>query len=302
MKHKPILISLTILLIASEAFAEELPNPGILPDHPFYPFKRLFESLRLWLTFDEEARARLHAFIAEQRLAELKAMIEKGKFEYVERLKDDYEKEMENLEGETNRIYGRAMTIGFGRNVALLTEHTCNVTYKHIKVLQNILERAPEQAREGLERAINASIKGHLKCIERIGGILDDTEKRIRKFNCTRDEDCVNLGLRCPEIFYRIGEGSFFRVGCFIPPNRTEGFCRCLPRERLNCNTDFDCRDLICPMILGMAPICWNNKCRCGPPWEFNITKRWGEGLEDIVLQNLRERGRFRTETIRIPY
>ncbi|MFH8119905.1 MAG: DUF5667 domain-containing protein, partial [Candidatus Aenigmatarchaeota archaeon] len=64
-------------IITISAFAEELPNPGILPDHPLYPFKNFLEKIRLWLTFDPEARVRFRAFLAEQRLAEINAMMQK---------------------------------------------------------------------------------------------------------------------------------------------------------------------------------------------------------------------------------
>jgi hypothetical protein len=161
---KKALVSIAVLaiLLVSSAIAEELPNPGILPDHPLYPVKTFLEKVRLWLTFDPEARARFHAFLAEQRLAELNATLAQGKYQHALRLREEYERELNESESETEKAFG------LGRNATALLEHVCDMTYKHIAVLERVLSRAPEAARPGLERAINASIHGHEKCLERV--------------------------------------------------------------------------------------------------------------------------------------
>jgi hypothetical protein len=141
---------------------EELPNPGILPDNPFYSFKRFGESIRLWLTFDPEAKVKLRIRLAEMRLAELNATIAKGQYRYAERLRQEYENEINKTEDEMNR------TKGLGRNVTALAEHVSNVTYKHVLILEGILEKVPEQAKLAIENAINASLKGHETAVIRL--------------------------------------------------------------------------------------------------------------------------------------
>jgi hypothetical protein len=288
-------ILVTVIFVHLVA-AEELPSPGILPDNPIYPVKTFLEKVRLWLTFDPEARARFHAFLAEQRLSELNETIRMGKLEYVEKLKGDYEKEMNETVSEMNR------TFGLGRNATALAEHVCNVTYKHVAVLERVLERAPEAAREGIERAVNASIKGYENCEERLEKILNETNESIKRFSCTSDVECLNLTIKCPAFL-----GN--RISCFIPENRTTGFCRCeveWKKVARNCTDDSECKELVCPMVLGNdTPVCLNGRCVCGAKWQLRNRTEWKErfgeeysnvteSIQEIVRQKVEERSEIR--------
>jgi len=266
---KVFLISiLAIALLSKLVVAEELPSPGLLPDNPFYPVKTFFEKVRLWLTFDSEARARFHAFLAEQRLSELNETIRIGKLEHVEKLKEDYESEVNETEIEMNR------TFNLGRNVTALAEHVCNVTYKHIIVLERVLEGAPEPARKGIEGAINASIKGHENCLNRLERVLNETNETAKRFSCASDAECVNLTIKCPA---SLG----YQITCFIPENRTIGFCRCQvewERRAMNCTDDSECKGIFCPMVVGNdTPVCLNNMCVCGAKWQLRNRTEWKE-------------------------
>jgi len=281
------LISILSLVSTCILAEEELARPTILPDHPLYPFKTFFERVRLWLTFDPEARARFHAYLAEQRLAELNEMVKRRRFEYVHRLREEYEREMDEVENETSK------TFGFGRNATALLEHVCNVTYKHIVVLERVLSEAPEAAREGLERAINASIKGHMRCLERVEEILNRTNESLGKRLCTSDEECTSLEW-CPKTLN-------FEVSCFIPPNKTVGICRCLPkwnRTWISCTDDSECVDLVCPrFLLNDTPICLNGRCVCGARWQLRNRTEWEKRYREEygnttfrILERIRER------------
>lgn len=72
--HKAILgVSTSSALPQIEAIAE---GPGlILPDSPFFFLDRLKQNVRLALSFSPEAKAKLHAEIAGERLAELRFML-----------------------------------------------------------------------------------------------------------------------------------------------------------------------------------------------------------------------------------
>src|SRR3989338_1138707 len=59
-----------------ETVEEEFNDPGMLPNHPFYGFKRFGESLSDVFTFDKIAKAKMHLERAKIRLAEAKALIE----------------------------------------------------------------------------------------------------------------------------------------------------------------------------------------------------------------------------------
>jgi len=272
MKGGLIISILAILLSINLVLAQELPSPGLLLDSPFYSVKTFLEKVRLWLTLDPEARAIFHAFLAEQRLSELNATIAKGEFQYVQGLREDYENEVNETEVEMNR------TLGLGRNVTALAEHICNMTYKHVSILQKNLEKAPEAARQGLENAINASIKGYENCLERLEDALNETGEIAKKFKCTNDVQCVNLTVKCPAT---LG----YQISCFIPENKTLGFCKCQTtwnKTALNCTDDSECKELICPMVLeNDTSVCLNGRCACGAKWQLINRTEWRERFKE---------------------
>ena len=66
------------LLFSGTAYAqeEELPNPGITPDSPFYFLDNWGKNIGLFFAFGPEAKARKALEYAEERLAEAQAMAE----------------------------------------------------------------------------------------------------------------------------------------------------------------------------------------------------------------------------------
>src|SRR3989344_6026169 len=61
-----------------QAAESSFEDAGMLPDNPFYGFKRLGEGLRLAFTFDGKGKEKLHLEFAKTRLAEAKKLAERG--------------------------------------------------------------------------------------------------------------------------------------------------------------------------------------------------------------------------------
>lgn len=163
------LISVFLLFCLQVVLSQEdLPAAGTLPDSPFYGFKIFGERVRLWLTFNETERAILKLQLAEVRLAEFKNLMSKNETRLAERVGIQYESDMD----EVNNYVNRSATQG--KNVTELAEHVSNRTYKHILVLQRILEKAPDEAKPTIERVINKSIIIHNATVERIKERLND--------------------------------------------------------------------------------------------------------------------------------
>jgi hypothetical protein len=251
------LASLILLIILGFA-QEEIKKPRITPDNPIYFFKILLERFQIWITFDPEARAKLRLYLAENRLAEMKTVIEKGKLEVIERLSTEYEKEM----NESNKDIDKAVSLG--RNVSGLVEHVAKVTKKHISVLESLLDKVPQVAIPHIKLAIDVSSRGYLKAIENIrvnapelAEKLDTefTRERIDKFikraktiNCTTDFDCVTR-IVCPmAIGFDTPLCDEERKVCYCGPGTTlkekfpEGNCYCkapcfslIPPEIMDC-------------------------------------------------------------------
>jgi len=137
------------------AFKRGLPAAGITPDSWIYGFKRFFEGIDLFFTFDDVEKAEKYLKYAELRLAEAKEMAEKGKSEFVDDLIEEYE---DNLE-KTNEISKTAQQLG--KNVTKVTELVAVATSIHVDVLENVLEKVPEQAKPSIQRAITSSKRGN---------------------------------------------------------------------------------------------------------------------------------------------
>jgi len=137
------------------SFERELPTAGVTPDSWIYGFKKLLESIDLFFTFDDVAKAEKHLKYAELRLAETKEMVERGKPEFVDDLIEEYEGNLE----KANEILKIAQQVG--KNVAKVTELVAVATSIHEDVLKNVLEKVPEQAKPAIQRAITSSKRGN---------------------------------------------------------------------------------------------------------------------------------------------
>lgn len=168
-------ISLLVVLLLLFSFGttvlaqeNDLPDPGMTPDSPFYFFKTWKEKVQLFFTFGAEKKAKQYLHLAEVRLAEYKKMVEKEKTEIAQKTKEKYEKQLgkalEKAEGVKEK----------GKNIEVLVNRIKERTLRHQEVLTRVLEKAPEQARKGLQNAIEMSKKGHLRAIEAISKIKEE--------------------------------------------------------------------------------------------------------------------------------
>ncbi|MGB2841599.1 MAG: DUF5667 domain-containing protein [Halobacteriota archaeon] len=125
-----------------------------------------------------EMAAQLSAKFAEKRMIRAKEMFEVGKHEQAQRMLRRYNESMEEAE--------KAMRVAEkrGLNVTELAEHVGNMTYKHVEVLEALLEldKVPEQAKPHIEHAINVSIRGHETSVNRTQKGL---QKKAEKYNRT---------------------------------------------------------------------------------------------------------------------
>jgi uncharacterized damage-inducible protein DinB len=219
--------------------------------------------------------------LAEEELNKSVEMIEKGKEKHAQKRLQIYKEllnETEKAEKEIERL---------GKNVTALAEHVCNMTYKHVEVLEKVLVKVPEKAKPAIEHVINASLETQATCVERILSAINKSEEEKKPKACTSDEDCKKILAYCPEEFG-------FEVKCYIPKNETEGTCHCLPKWRKierSCSSDADCRDIICPMIIGSdTPICKEGKCVCGAKWEIVNKTEWRERFKEEIPTEIQKK------------
>jgi len=155
----PLIVPIMLLLVGVVNAQTQLPDPGILPDNPFYGFKKAFEAIGNAFTFGEEAKAERALKLAEKRLAEAEAIAKKGKPEFVDELSQEYEKQIK----KANEI----ATLAKGANKKeQLAELVSKATSQHLSALDEVQERVPEQAKEKIAAVREISIRGNQEALK----------------------------------------------------------------------------------------------------------------------------------------
>ena len=139
--------------------AEEiiLQDPGVLPDSPLFFFDRAGKWLRLnVLTFNPVKKAELRSQIAEERLAELRALAQKSTVapEVLERAETRLRERTQELAQNISALDEA------GRDVSAATERLGELALKEQAVLEGVLERVPERVRPRIQLALESSHAG----------------------------------------------------------------------------------------------------------------------------------------------
>ena len=130
------------------AQSDNLLPSGITPDSPFYFFKTLKESIQTFFTFGAENKAKQFLHLADVRLAEYQKMLEKGKTDLAQKTLDKYEKQLSRAIQKVEELKNK------GKDVKDVSERIASTTAKHIEVLEDNLQKVPENAKQGIERAL----------------------------------------------------------------------------------------------------------------------------------------------------
>jgi len=162
---KTVLITILSFLLLSfgiqvSAQESELPSPGLLPDSPFYFLEIITEGIGTFFTFGDLKKAERHAVLAAERLAEVQAVVEKGKPEFVEKTLARYENQLNNSIARAKKAQAK------DQNVEEVMARIGEATSVHLEVLARVYEKVPEQAKPAIESAMKASLKGHEKAVE----------------------------------------------------------------------------------------------------------------------------------------
>lgn len=171
---KKIIVALIAILMlglpvaAAQEAEAELSDAGTTPDSALYGLDKAFERISLAMTFDKAAKAEKRLKIASERIAELKAMTEKGKPEFNEKLMEESEKEMDDAVKDVEEAEAK------GKDMSAVKAHVTEMQSKHIAVLQRVLEKAPESAKAALQRVIE---KAQVKQEQRATGLKQKAPK-----------------------------------------------------------------------------------------------------------------------------
>jgi len=148
------------IVATSTADALQLTKPAILPGGPLYFFKRLGEGFVNLFTFGKVNQAKRALELSQVRLAEGQALLEKNKIDLAQKSNEEYQ----TMLSEASLFAQRAQKEG--KNVDGVLLRISQETLKNQQVLLNVIEKAPEQAKFGLQNAIRASVKERQQALQ----------------------------------------------------------------------------------------------------------------------------------------
>ena len=159
-------------------------EPTILPDSPFYFLKDWGRRIRSFATFDPVAKAELESKFANEKLIELKKMVEENRDpEKIEKATENYEKVVEKVKAFTEKIEEKA---GENEKVGKFLDKFTQHQVLHQKVLEKLeekvssetLEKIQEAREEHLEKFKDVMLK--LENEENIPQRLEDNFEKIK--------------------------------------------------------------------------------------------------------------------------
>lgn len=172
MKKSVIVISFLVLvaLFASPVSASAETKAGIKPGSFFYFFDTTFEKINLFFTFNPEKKAQKNLEYANERLAEAEAVAEEKNTDAVKTAVAGYESSIALASEESSQIKDK------GKIEELLNSIADN-TSKHQEILAEVLNKVPDEAKEAIAKAIEASRKGQEEAMKQIAELKGEVEK-----------------------------------------------------------------------------------------------------------------------------
>ncbi|MDO8443337.1 MAG: DUF5667 domain-containing protein [bacterium] len=173
------LITLSILFISltfvAPIQASAATSAGLKPGNFFYIFDTVSEKIGLFFTFNPENKAKKALGYADERLAEIEAISGENNPDAVKTAISNYESNVALATEKSKEVKDK------GQEENLLNLITDNAS-KNQEVLSAVLIKVPEEAREAIVRAIEASKKGQeeaTKQITELKGEIEQLKKEV---------------------------------------------------------------------------------------------------------------------------
>ena len=200
MKKTFLIPLLVVFLFAGivNANSHSLPDPGLLPDSPFYFLDIALERLGSLVTFGDLSKAQRHLGLAEERLVESRALANKGDSSRAEKTIGKYQEQLGKALAKAEKAKSK------GKDADAVLEKIAEATVRHQVVLAEIYEKVPEQAKEAIQKAMENSARGHDTALSAVSGEKQE-EVRGRVEQETKDveerlEELRNEGVPIPGI------------------------------------------------------------------------------------------------------
>jgi hypothetical protein len=153
----------------------ELKEPWLLPDNPFYFLKDWGRAIQSVFTFNKVKKAELESKYANERLLEIRKMVEENKDpEEIKEATEKYKKTLDKTGERAEKINEKAAE---NPGVEKLLDKYTNHQILHERILQRLKTQVPEEVFEKIEDARER----HLERFGEIMTKLEDREEKIKE-------------------------------------------------------------------------------------------------------------------------
>ena len=170
----------------------------MLPGNPFYFLKSVSEGVGTFFSFGDVSKAERFVYLADKRLAEVRALAERGDEGRAEKATEKYQ---ERIAKALERA-GEAMEKG--KDVDEIMSKVAEATVKHQEVLARVYEQVSEQAKEAIGRAMELSARGHDEALKAVSGEkrdeIEDMIEGLKQEAKDRLEELRRKGVPIPEL------------------------------------------------------------------------------------------------------
>ncbi len=172
------------IMVAPAVFAQDttdisaqdlgVSDPKILPDSPFYFLKEWGRGIQSFFAFGRLKKTELEQKFSDERLVELKKLVEEGKAnsDILEKATDKYQKTMEKVKERAEKIKEKASE---NADVNKFLDKFTNQQVLHEKILQKLETQVPADVLEKIKEAREA----HLEKFQEIMTKLEDNKDKI---------------------------------------------------------------------------------------------------------------------------
>ena len=184
---KAFLIALALIsavVLVSPVSASAATNAGVKPGSFWYGFDIAFEKINMFFTFGSEGKARKALEYADERLAEAEVVAENNNTDAVKEAITNYESNIAFAAEKSKDVSEKK------KSEALLTTIS-DSTSKHQEILTGVLNKVPDEAKEAIIKAIEASRRGHEEALQKIAELKDEVaqlEKEVAELKQADDE------------------------------------------------------------------------------------------------------------------
>src|SRR3989344_8099356 len=171
MKKSFLTLALLLVVVFSlPASASAATSAGVKPGSFFYFFDTTFEQISLFFTFSPEKKVEKALAYADERLAEVEAIAEEQNSNAVKTAITNYESNIALAAKKSKEVQDK------GKAENLLTLIANNAS-KNQEVLSAVLIKVPDEAKEAITQAIEASRKGQEEATRQIADLKSEVER-----------------------------------------------------------------------------------------------------------------------------